>query len=176
MIDPSLREYAALLAQAAALSNSRVPHDRLVGDLLRESCQAYLAAHPDLIKLLTEAGARGKQKALEAHALLREKAKIWGPPLWNEWHPRALRVEAEFARAGEMGQAALLAQEVAWLQRFALKVPCGSCRAHFLKLLTDLPLRLADYFAYTVEVHNAVSAAIPQPVLSLEKALARWSA
>jgi hypothetical protein len=79
-----------------------------------------------------------------------------GPKLWAELHT-AERLSLE------------------WFNEWLSRIPgyCG-CVAHFLEILAANPVRFDDFFAWSVEVHNAVNAYLGKPIFSLEEALQRW--
>jgi hypothetical protein len=72
-------------------------------------------------------------------------------------------------------------REGEWLEEFARRLPCGECRAHWSKLLAELPPELASrekYFAWTVAAHNAVNRRLGKPEMPEAEArqLHRWPA
>ena len=79
-----------------------------------------------------------------------------GPKLWAELHT-AERPSLEWFNA--------------WLSRVPLYCDCVD---HFRDVLAANPIRLDDFFAWSVEVHNAVNEYLGKPILSLEDALQRW--
>lgn len=67
-------------------------------------------------------------------------------------------------------------EDVAWLERFTNTLPnwgCN-CRTHWRSLLQSTPVRWDDYFAWTVEAHNAVNRRLSKPAIPLDKARAVW--
>lgn len=83
-----------------------------------------------------------------------------GPALWAELHGRALD------RQGR--------DDTAWLREFALKLPCGHCRVHWLAMVHQNPPVWESYFAWTVDRHNEVNRKLGRPDLSQLAAAARW--
>ncbi len=61
----------------------------------------------------------------------------------------------------------------AWLDAFALRLPCTGCREHWQATVQRTPPGDA-FFAWTVMVHNEVNARLGKPLLTIEAALARW--
>ncbi len=87
-----------------------------------------------------------------------------GAAVWEALHRRALSW-------GDGGD------DSAWLvANVNARVPCGDCRAHWAKVLREIPVRWCDYFAWSVEAHNAVNARLGKPILTLDDARARWGA
>lgn len=85
----------------------------------------------------------------------------WGPGKWRELHERP-------------DKAPELAGEGAWLERFGKSLPCPECQAHLMEWVREYPPKLesADaYFAWTVELHNAVNRRVGKSEYSLEMAL-----
>lgn len=176
---PLFLHYASLLAQAAALSASRLPHDQVVGFMVREQCRVFLDEHPAIAEGIVAAGKQQDQNRKERAQRQRDEAKRWGPDKWGEWHLRALKVEAEFVSAGQFGRDAIMAAELNWLNKtYAPSIPCGECKFNFLLLLKrkPLPVSLENYFAYTHEIHGDVSSECGNPAVTLEDARAYWTA
>lgn len=86
-----------------------------------------------------------------------------GPALWAELHTRAIeQIDAK--------------SDAAWLTAFPNKLPCGTCRQHWLDLVAAHPPKFGfDYFAWTVEVHNAINRQLGKPEMSYAAALERWA-
>jgi hypothetical protein len=75
-------------------------------------------------------------------------------------------------------------REVTWLRHFANRIPCRSCRKHWLEvteklpppfLSTTQPLNRSTYFSWTVRAHNAINARLGKPIMKLQTAKRRWS-
>lgn len=84
--------------------------------------------------------------------------EVWGPPLWREIHTSALTLETPEAR--QQHAAGIVA-----------RVPCGECKAHWKEWSAAHPARVAtaeEYFAWTVEAHNAVNTRQGKPTLTVE--------
>lgn len=104
--------------------------------------------------------ARSMKAAAEA------RMRIEGPKLWAELHTRA--------SAGDPVNAE---DEKKWLAQFATKLPCGTCKAHFLTLVRAIFANGFDgYFEKTVEIHNLVNDRIGKPRVTLEQARTLWLA
>ena len=88
---------------------------------------------------------------------LPQKIEDLGPALWAELHT-VDRPSAQFFDN--------------WLSR----VPsyCG-CADHFREILAANPVRWDDFFAWSVEAHNAVNEYLGKPTLSLEEAAIIWA-
>lgn len=96
-----------------------------------------------------------------------DKWKEDGPKMWAELHARP---------AAYTGDAAA---ELVWLERFARRIGCGECQRHWRELVGKAPVAkfLKDavwYFAWTVQVHNAVSARLGRPGMTVGEAADRW--
>lgn len=76
--------------------------------------------------------------------------------LWAELHARPAMCD--------------LATESAWVAGdFAARIPCATCRAHWLELLASTPPALSsnnDYAEWTIAVHNAVNSKLGKPVFN----------
>lgn len=60
---------------------------------------------------------------------------------------------------------------LSWFENWLVRVPCGSCRSDFKKILKDNPPRFDDsFFEWTVEVHNSVNEKLGKEHFGLEKA------
>lgn len=90
-------------------------------------------------------------------------SKSYGPPLWAELHRRALTTNPG-------------ADDSAWLEQFARRLPCGECRQHWHDMVRRAPPVWAGYFRWTVDRHNEVNVRLGKPLLTLEQARALWSA
>lgn len=108
--------------------------------------------------------------ALPARAAKREQSAAGQsrprrrPATWDELHLRALRHDGS--------------DDSAWLKDFGSRVRGGcQCRSHWRKILRANPPRWSEYFAWSVEVHNAVNALphLTKPQLALDQARAIWS-
>ena len=57
-------------------------------------------------------------------------------------------------------------------------IPCGSCKAHWLEIIRQKPpicTTADEFFALTVDWHNAVNERIGKPVLSVDDARKLYS-
>ncbi len=86
-----------------------------------------------------------------------------GRAVWASLHRRALTWDA--------------GDDSEWLLReITAKLPCGDCAAHWVIVMHTLPVRWGDYFAWSVEAHNAVNRRLGKPELAVDQARAVWSA
>lgn len=88
--------------------------------------------------------------------------KIWGPRFWRELHTRAIECEGR--------------DDSLWLATFAARIPCKECRAHWANAVQDAPPVWADYFRWTVTIHNHINRSLKKPELSPESAARIWAA
>jgi hypothetical protein len=75
--------------------------------------------------------------------------------MWAELHSRPAAYQGD--------QAA----ELAWLDTFAGRVPCGECRRHWREMVAKIPPDLsaaAAYWQWTVDAHNAVNVRLGKPM------------
>ncbi len=85
-----------------------------------------------------------------------------GSAVWATLHRRALTWDA--------------GDDSAWLvANVNGAIPCGTCRTHWAQVLQKNPPRWGDYFAWSVEAHNAVNAQLGKPQIALEEARSRWA-
>jgi hypothetical protein len=75
-----------------------------------------------------------------------------GPTLWKILHT--------FAKNNEYDKN--------WVDYFASKIPCGSCRMHFSNFTR--PARGEDFFKWTVDTHNAVNKRLGKPEMAVSNA------
>ena len=64
-----------------------------------------------------------------------------------------------------------------WLAGWVKRIPkfgCA-CRKGFELILREIPPRFDDWFAWTVEVHNAVNRKLGRKEWTLDEAVARWT-
>lgn len=92
-----------------------------------------------------------------AHEKQVEKRHEATQALWAELHSQANPTPEWFAD---------------WLKRIP-RFGC-SCAKDFAAILQANPIRYDDYFAWSVEVHNAVNRKLGKPELSVEDASAIW--
>ncbi len=86
--------------------------------------------------------------------------EVWGPRKWLELHSRP-------------DAAKDLSREIAWLSKFRTSLPCEKCREHLAGFMEAIPPRLDsadEYFAWTVELHNAVNRSLDRPEFPLDAA------
>ncbi len=87
-----------------------------------------------------------------------------GPQLWEELHRRAL-----VHRPGQ--------DDGEWLAKFSLRLPCGHCRADWVRMMQATPpdySSAANFFAWTVDRHNEVNSRLGKPLVSLRAAKVTW--
>jgi hypothetical protein len=83
---------------------------------------------------------------------------VWGPILWKVLHDRA----AEYAMA--------IDAETRWLKIFQSWIPCGECKSHFRRLVSEMPPDLSsrkNYAHWAVDVHNKVNESLGKPIFSV---------
>lgn len=89
-----------------------------------------------------------------------------GREKWKELHVFAL-----IATPGSVERAA-------WLVNFANSLPCGECKQGWKKLCSQHPLpqnaSTADFFAWTVAMHNRVNEKLGKAQISVEEAREIW--
>lgn len=66
-----------------------------------------------------------------------------------------------------------------WFKHWCIRLPCGECKAHWLKLIAEFSPDEAfknsdDYFKWTVDAHNKVNERLGKPIISLEEAKRLW--
>lgn len=84
-----------------------------------------------------------------------------GAALWAELHTRAL------AYGGN--------DDSAWLATFAHRLPCSTCRPHWLEMVQRTPPDFSEgYFAWTVARHNEVNARLGKRHVPIEEARELW--
>jgi hypothetical protein len=85
------------------------------------------------------------------------------PATWAEWHIRALAHDGS--------------DDFVWVQDFLSRVPniTCDCRRHASEHIREHPPRWEDYFAWTVEFHNAVNKRLGRSLFSVAEASALWS-
>jgi hypothetical protein len=88
--------------------------------------------------------------------------KLPSPATWDELHRRALAHDDS--------------DDSEWLTDFLNRVPNISCdcRRHAKEWVRDNPPRWSDYFAWTVDFHNAVNVRLGKPVLTFDQARALY--
>jgi len=83
---------------------------------------------------------------------------VWGPILWKVLHDRAA------------GYAMDVDAETRWLKVFQSWIPCGECKSHFRRLLSEMPPDLSsrkNYAQWAVDVHNKVNESLGKPIFSV---------
>lgn len=97
-------------------------------------------------------------------------ASEWGPPLWNEFHRRAV----EYPAMPTQDQQDAMYQ---WYIDFEHMIPCDTCRTKYGELM-DSYYRLESrhlqnrtrLFEWTVMLHNVVNVYLHKPVMSVIEA------
>lgn len=116
---------------------------------------------------LVEAGSSTAQATVRPEVMQRtlsERMKRLGPPLWKRLHEFARRWDGDAAKAE------------AFFKEF--KVPCGTCRSTWRRIITKHPADLsspAAFFKWTVDRHNDVRRELSQIEMSHEDAQAFYS-
>jgi len=88
----------------------------------------------------------------------------WGPYFWGVIHLGCL--------AGSMTPE--------FINMYPSVLPCAACGKHFTEVLQENPFPESRdpmiLFQWSVHVHNVVNARIGKPILTVEEALAAWTA
>jgi Erv1 / Alr family len=88
----------------------------------------------------------------------------WGPYFWGVIHLGCL--------AGSMTSE--------FISMYPSVIPCGMCGQHFAELIQEIPFPDSRdpmiLFEWSVNVHNKVNARAGKPILTVEEALATWTA
>jgi hypothetical protein len=147
-------------SKLAVMATSKQPAlVTIAGDAMPVLLAEYTARLPGV----ADAGRKARAQRLNDIEVMMAKE---GPPLWTEWHQRALAFDPSKT-----------AEELQWITTdFYPRIPCGDCKVSFNEILKRTPPDLtsaASYFASTVEVHNQVNAkwnrqwpqAIPQKTI-----------
>jgi hypothetical protein len=88
----------------------------------------------------------------------------WGPYFWGVIHLGCLAgsITPEF------------------ISMYPSVLPCGACGQHFAEVLMEVPFPDSQdpliLFQWSVRAHNMVNARIGKPILTVEEALATWTA
>jgi Erv1 / Alr family len=88
----------------------------------------------------------------------------WGPYFWGVIHLGCLTgsITPEF------------------MAMYPSVIPCGMCGQHFAELLQESPFPESKdpmvLFEWSVAVHNQVNARIGKPIMSVDQAMALWTA
>ena len=83
----------------------------------------------------------------------------WGPYYWGMLHLAALANAPDFPEL---------------VQMFPALLPCPTCSNNFRKIIENNPLT-ANYFTWSVDVHNMVNKKLGKPQMSYEDAHRRWT-
>jgi hypothetical protein len=95
----------------------------------------------------------------------RAKRDVTTRKLWSILHNRAFILrEVDGAKEAE------------FLREFDARVPCGDCRLHWREILKKTPPDFDAYFAWTVEVHNAVNRILGKREWTVAEARAAYPA
>lgn len=83
--------------------------------------------------------------------------RVWGPPLWKEFHTKALWPTQETRHE---------------LMTFHERLPCLMCKLHFQTLMGQYPTpaRDCDLFDWSVFIHNQVNKELKKPQVSAHTA------
>lgn len=93
--------------------------------------------------------------------------EVKGPHIWRELHRLALQWSGDKEDLRQI------------IIRITNSIPCGSCKAHWVEMITRKPpvVETAEaLFALSVEWHNEVNARIGKPEMPLDEALKLYSA
>jgi len=89
-----------------------------------------------------------------------------GPAIWRRLHTLALAWD---------GSKAALEKAVSLTTN---AIPCGACKRHWVQLIAEKPPTVEtaeEFFALTVDWHNAVNERIGKPIMQLEDARALYA-
>ncbi len=91
-----------------------------------------------------------------------------------EWHAPPKKSLAEQGRElwSELHTSVTIEALAAWEERIP-NFEC-KCKAFYNAWKIDHPPREGDFFAWTVELHNAVNAKLSKPTLTLDEARQLW--
>jgi hypothetical protein len=160
-------EFCARVAgPAAALLASRDPTAQRIGREMTAELAIWRGQHmpadPELEALMRHATASRHERWKTTEA----------PKIWGNWHVHALDVDAGLLDP---------ATEAAWLQENVIaRIACPTCqrdtKAAIELMLSARPWERGQYFAATVEFHNAVNErAGGKAQLTLDQARQIWS-
>jgi hypothetical protein len=99
-------------------------------------------------------GERGRR----ASSAIGDEWQERGPLMWGELHTQQ-------------------SPNAAWLRGFSSRIPCGSCGAHWRKLLEDRPAvyePISAWRRWSVDAHNAVNERLDKPLVSYAEAADKW--
>jgi hypothetical protein len=187
----------ATLIQARTPRDGRGPMQSVTLDLLEEDVLAFhiesgLAnAWPESRKKAREQIRAHRQAIVERHAKQQEQKQVPSPQppaspqasgrlarqhvLWANIHNRPLRFD------GDIESERIFLYETVAAELRAIggcKAELGACVDHYLEFLRTNPPAFTDrdvYFAWTVDLHNAVNTRLGKPTLSLEIARRAWA-
>lgn len=90
--------------------------------------------------------------------------EIWGPNLWGTIHLLCLAGTAT----------------TEFIYAFAEVIPCPRCASHFKELINEVPFpngaEPLELFKWSVSIHNMVNERIGKPIVSVNDAIAIWTA
>ena len=86
---------------------------------------------------------------------LKNDTTVWGPVLWDNFHTTICEIgdDKEASRH--------------WLSVFHQWVPCGTCKAHYGKLIREFPPDLESkeaFIKWGVDIHNEVNKHLGKPI------------
>lgn len=89
--------------------------------------------------------------------------EVWGPKTWQRLHTQALVLESPEDRKRLVRN---------------LAIPCGECKTHWKEVLKEYPPILSGistFFAWSVNVHNAVNRKLEKKEIGVNDAYIYWS-
>jgi hypothetical protein len=115
-----------------------------------------------VISVGRELGRIDHQNELNKSALLRHGSRYWA-----ELHLYALRVDSQVLPARDLRY---------WLDFWIAGLPFDGCpcEQHLFEYISENPPSYADFFAWGVNLHNAVNERIGKPVIAVEDARKLW--
>lgn len=89
--------------------------------------------------------------------------EVWGPKTWQRLHSQALVLDSPEDRKHLIRN---------------LVIPCGECKTHWKEVLKEYPPILSGistFFAWSVNVHNAVNRKLEKKEIGVNDAYIYWS-
>lgn len=104
------------------------------------------------------------RKRADARAEMAERIAADGPALWGELHRRAMNYSGGDHRIERL-----------WLEEFERKLACGECARFFQRFCELIPPNFSAFFAWSVDLHNAVNDKLGKKNLTHAQAYEIWS-
>ena len=79
--------------------------------------------------------------------------------LWADRRPKSLSMDCPLLARG-----------------LAEAIPCPSCKAEWLAVISEVPCEGREMFPWSVDVHNTINKRLGKTQVTFEEALARWAA